>query len=122
MFATRLMRSVVDEFRPEGLPSEDDLETMTAAQLTELATQQTRIIATFRQQAAVSVGELRSHMDALQAFVPPESYTESSTGAEPRQRLAPGLLGLRPRNPLVDKRLIRPTPIALLPRRPPFRR
>jgi hypothetical protein len=120
MLATSLMRSVVDEFRPGGLPSDEALESMTLAQLTELAAQQTRIIAAFRHQAGLTIAGLRSRMDALQAVVTPESCADESARpppAMPGRRLAPGILGLPPRNPLV-----RPKPAALFPRRPPFRR
>jgi hypothetical protein len=78
MFATNLMGSVVDEIRPECLPSEEDMNAMMPEQIAEHVGQQRRIIAAFRQQAASTVVDLCSRFDALQEVVQLDRYPEAS--------------------------------------------
>jgi hypothetical protein len=78
MFVTNLMGSVVDEIRPEGLPSEEDMNPITPEQIAELAGQQRRIIAAFRQQAASTVVDSCSRVDAFQEVVQLDRDAEAS--------------------------------------------
>jgi hypothetical protein len=67
MFVSDLMRSVVADVRPEGLPPDNVLLHMTDFQLEELLSQQIAIINIFRHAASSTVSSLRLQMEALQA-------------------------------------------------------
>jgi hypothetical protein len=125
MLTSELMRAVVHAHRPQGLPSDADLERMSADELEALFSQQTAIIDVFRREASTSIAHLRAQMDSLQPQAPASAPLPGDSAAAAIIRLPaaiaivqrPKLGALRPAppNPFLAK------PAAARARKPPFR-
>jgi hypothetical protein len=129
MLKSDLMRAVVREHLPQGLPTDEGLEEMSVGELEKLLSQQTAIIEVFRREATANIARLRVQMDSLQsqapadAAVPIDAGMAIASGATMRlpaamatvhrQKLA--VIHPKPSNPFLERPAVAP------PRRPPFR-